>query len=159
MLQVCRQLTTPGDGALAEARVLLCDRDSKWSRAVRELLTSAGVQVIQTPFRAPNANAHAERFVRSVRTECLNRVIPLGERHFRETLQTFVEHYHHERNHQGLGNRVLEYRAAKSPGPRDSSAGAAGWTPQLLLPGRVMTMNISPVMSAEFSDTTSWAGN
>ena len=118
MLQVCRQLTAPGDGALAEARVLLCDRDSKWSRAVRELLTSAGVQVIQTPFRAPNANAHAERFVRSVRTECLNRVIPLGERHFRETLQTFVEHYHHERNHQGLGNRVFEYRAPKSPGPR-----------------------------------------
>jgi putative transposase len=85
---------------------------------VRELLTSAGVQVIQTPFRAPNANAHAERFVRSVRTECLSRVIPLGERHFRETLQTFVEHYHHERNHQGLGNRVLEYRATQSPGPR-----------------------------------------
>ena len=84
---------------------------------MRELLTSVGVQVIQTPCRAPNANAHAERFVRSVRTECLNRVIALGERHFSETLQTFVEHYHHERNHQGLGNRVLEYRAAKLPGP------------------------------------------
>ena len=118
MLQVCRQLTAAGDGALAGTRVLLCDRDSKWSRAERELLASAGVQVIRTPYRAPNANAHAERFVRSVRTECLDRVIPLGERHFRQTLQTFVEHYHHERNHQGRGNRVLEYRAARSPGRR-----------------------------------------
>ena len=94
---------------------------------MRELLTSVGVQVIQTPCRAPNAKTHAERFVRSVRTECLNRVIALGERHFSETLQTFVEHYHHERNHQGLGNRVLEYRAAKLPGPRIRRRELGGW--------------------------------
>lgn len=58
-------------------RLFLCDRDRKWSLAVRQLLERSGVHVIQTPFRAPNCNAHAERFVRSIKEECLKRVIPL----------------------------------------------------------------------------------
>ena len=58
-------------------RVLICDRDRKWSLAVHELLETSGVRVIQTPFHAPNCNAHAERFVRSVKEECLDRMIPL----------------------------------------------------------------------------------
>jgi transposase InsO family protein len=66
------------------------------------------VRVIQTPFRAPNCNAHEERFVRSVREECLDRLIPLGERHFRRALADFVSHYHRERNHQGLGNELID---------------------------------------------------
>jgi transposase InsO family protein len=70
------------------------------------------VRVIRTPFRAPNCNAHAERFVRSIKEECLNRVIPLGERHFRRTLAEFVVHYHRERNHQGVGNEVIDGGAA-----------------------------------------------
>ena len=74
----------------------------------RELLETSGVRVIQTPFRAPNCNAHAERFVRTVKEECLNRMIPLGERHFRRALADFVVHYHRERNHQGLGNEVID---------------------------------------------------
>jgi putative transposase len=64
--------------------------------------------VIQTPPRAPNCNAHAERFVRSIKEECLNRIIPLGERHFRRTLAEFAAHYHRERNHQGLDNELIE---------------------------------------------------
>ena len=60
---------------------------------------------MQTPYQAPNANAYAERFVRSMKEECLNRMIPLGERHFRRAVTQFVEHYHRERNHQGLDNR------------------------------------------------------
>jgi transposase InsO family protein len=63
--------------------------------------------VVLTPERAPNANAHAERFVRSIKEECLDRLIPLGERHFRRALTEFVEHYHRERNHQGLDNRLI----------------------------------------------------
>ena len=55
-----------------------------------------------------HANAHAERFVRSLKDECLHRVIPLGERHLRQTIREFVEHYHRERNHQGLGNELIE---------------------------------------------------
>jgi transposase InsO family protein len=62
----------------------------------------------QTPFQALNGNARAERFVRSIKDECLNRVIPIGERHLRRALHEFVEHYHRERNHQGLGNELID---------------------------------------------------
>lgn len=67
-----------------------------------------GIRVVQTPRRAPNANAHAERFVRSIKHECLDRVIPLGERHFQQTVSEYVVHYHQERNHQGLGNKLID---------------------------------------------------
>ena len=66
--------------------------------------------MVQTPYQAPNANAYAERFVRSTKHECLNRVIPLGERHLRRTVAEFVEHYHGERLHQGLGNELMDGR-------------------------------------------------
>ena len=108
MLQIVRQLTDAGDGALGRCRFLICDRDHKWSTAVRDLLEESGVQVIRTPFRAPNCNAHAERFVRSVKEECLDRLIPLGERHLRGALAEYLVHYHRERNHQGIGNELIE---------------------------------------------------
>ena len=107
MLQMMRELTAR-DSMHSGKRLFLCDRDRKWSLAVRHLLERSGVQVIQTPFRAPNCNAHAERFVRSIKEECLKRVIPLGEQHFRRTLAEYVVHYHHERKHQGLGNALIE---------------------------------------------------
>jgi len=62
-------------------RVLICDRHAKWSEAARVRLEDAGIRVVRTPYRAPNANAYAERFVRAIKEECLNRLIPLGERH------------------------------------------------------------------------------
>jgi transposase InsO family protein len=61
------------------------------------------------PASAPNCNAHAERFIRSIKTECLDRVVPLGERHLRQLVRDFVEHYHAERNHQGIGNELIEW--------------------------------------------------
>jgi putative transposase len=88
--------------------VLICDRDVKWSAPVRDRLGDAGIRVVQTPFQAPNANAYAERFVRSIKGECLDRLIPLGERHFRRALTEFVDHYHCERNHQSLANELIE---------------------------------------------------
>jgi transposase InsO family protein len=108
MLQLVRQLTDASDGVLHGRRVLICDRDRKWSAAVRDLLQTSGVRVIRTPFCAPNCNAHAERFVRSVKQECLDRLIPLGERHLRRALAEFLVHYHRERNHQGLGNELID---------------------------------------------------
>jgi transposase InsO family protein len=63
--------------------------------------------VVLTPARAPNANAYAERFVRSIKEECLNRLIPIGEQHFRRAVVEYVEHYHAERNHQGIANRLI----------------------------------------------------
>jgi putative transposase len=95
--------------------LLLCDRDRKWSAPVRERLGAAGIRVVQTPFQAPNANAYAERFVRSIKEGCLNRVIPFGERHCRRTIAEYVEHYHRERNHQGLENELIEGAPAVDP--------------------------------------------
>jgi transposase InsO family protein len=105
MRQVVRTLT------MAEAnpcRLLICDRDAKWTMAVRERLEEAGICVVQTPYAAPNANAYAERFVRSMKEECLDRIIPIGEGHFRRAVSEFVAHYHRERNHQGLENALIE---------------------------------------------------
>ena len=93
-------------------RVLICDRDAKWSVPVRERLGESGLRVVQTPFQAPNANAYAERFVRSIKHECLNRVVLLCERHLRRTIAEFVEHYHRERNHQGPDNELIERQPA-----------------------------------------------
>ena len=87
--------------------VLICDRDRKWSGAVRRQLRDAGIRVVLTPARAPNANADAERLMRSIKEECLDRLIPIGERHFRRAVMEYVERYHEERNHQGLDNGII----------------------------------------------------
>ena len=71
-------------------------------------LEREGIPVIRTPVCAPNCNAYAERFVRSINEECLNRVLLLGERHLRRTMSEFVAHYHAERNHQGIGNKLIQ---------------------------------------------------
>jgi putative transposase len=108
MRQVVRTLTAADDGPLVRHGLLICDRDTKWSASVRDRLGEAGIRVVQTPFQAPNANAYAERFVRSIKEECLSRVIPFGDRHLRLTIAAFMEHYHSERNHQGLGNDLID---------------------------------------------------
>ena len=77
-------------------------------RGCRARLGESGIRVVQTPYQAPNANASAERFVRSIKEECLTRVIPFGERHLRQTVAEYVEHYHRERNHQGLENELID---------------------------------------------------
>src|SRR5262249_60022539 len=94
-------------GAVPAPHILICDRDRKWTGDVRRRLGDAGIRVVLIPERAPNANAYAERFVRSIKEECLERLIPIGERHFRRAMTEFVEHYHAERNHQGLDNRLI----------------------------------------------------
>ena len=68
----------------------------------------SGIRIVKTPFQAPTANAYAERFVRSIEDECLQRVIPFGERHLLRTRATYLAHYHRERNHQGLGTELID---------------------------------------------------
>ena len=114
MRQVGRTLTAADEGCWASHRVLICDRDTKWSAPVRARLGEAGLRVVQTPYQAPNANAYAERFVRSIKEECLHRVIPFGERHLRRTIAEYVEHYHRERNHQGIDNDLIAGAPATS---------------------------------------------
>jgi hypothetical protein len=80
---------------------------SEVERRVRRRFRDAGIRVVLTPARAPNANAYAERFVRPIKEERLDRLIPIGERHFRRAVAEFIEHYHGERNHQGLGDGLI----------------------------------------------------
>jgi transposase InsO family protein len=107
MTQVARNLTDTMDGFLRGHRFLLCDRDSIFSARWRTMLKREGVRVVQTPHRAPNANAYAERFVRSIKSECLRRMMMFGERGLQRALREYAEHYNKERPHQGFGNRPL----------------------------------------------------
>jgi transposase InsO family protein len=107
MAQAARGLTDPVDGFLAGHQILICDRDSKWTEGFRRIIHDAGVQIVLTPVQAPNANAYAERFVRSIRAECLDRRILLGERRLLRAVDEFVAHYLGERNHQGLSNELI----------------------------------------------------
>jgi hypothetical protein len=109
-----RTLTAPDEGVLVGPRVPIGDRDATWRAPVRRLLEDSGAGVGQTPDQAPNANAYAEQFVRSIRDECLNRGMPFGERPLRRILTAFVEHDHGERHHQGLGTELID-RAPVGP--------------------------------------------
>jgi len=107
MMQVGRNLTDPFDGFLTDKRYLILDRDSKFSQAFRGLLKDSGVEIVRLPARSPNLNAYAERFVRSIKEECLSRMIFFGKHSLRRATREFATHYHEERNHQGIGNRLI----------------------------------------------------
>jgi putative transposase len=80
MAQVARKLTDSASGFLRSHQVLICDRDTKFTARFRNTLQASGVRVVFTPIMAPNCNAYAERFVLSIKPECLNRMIFFGER-------------------------------------------------------------------------------
>jgi hypothetical protein len=107
MKQVARNITDGVDGFLKGMRYLVHDRDPLFTDEFREVLRAAGVECVKLPARSPDLNAYAERFVLSIKSECLNRILPLGERHLRHAVGEFVDHYHLERNHQGLDNRLI----------------------------------------------------
>ena len=107
MLQIGRNLIDEESGALASKRYLIIDRDTKYTAAFRALLIDAGTQVIRLPPRSPNLNAHAERFVRTIKTECLRKLIFFGQASLRRAVSEFVLYYHQERNHQGLDNKLI----------------------------------------------------
>jgi putative transposase len=107
MKQVARNLTDESDGFLANSRYLSMDRDTKYTNDFRGHLDREGVKPVRCPSRAPNCNAFAERFVRSIKDECMDRMILFGEASLRRALRDYVAHYHTERNHQGVGNRLL----------------------------------------------------
>ena len=114
MKQMARNLTDVSDGFLLNSRYLIMDRDTKYTEDFRDYLDQEGVKPVRCPVRAPNCNAFAERFVRSIRDECLDRMILFGETSLRRALRAYVIHYHSERNHQGVGNRLLEPLATVS---------------------------------------------
>ena len=107
MLQISRGLFDEVSGALCGKRHLIVDRDTKYSRQFRAFCTREGVEVIRLPPRSLNLNAFADRFVRSIKEECVSKLILIGMAMLPRSLREYVEHYHLERNHQGLGNQLL----------------------------------------------------
>ena len=118
MKQIARNLTDSVDGFLKGKRYLIHDRDPLFTDEFRGVLEDAGVTCLRLPARSPNLNAYAERFVLSSKSECLSRIVPLGERHLRIAITEFVDHYHVERNHQGLDNGLITNPA---PSANDNS--------------------------------------
>jgi len=116
MAQVAKNLTMLGDGFLNGMDYLILDRDTKFTAEFKTILEDVGVQIVPISYQAPNMNAFSERWVRSIKDECLGRMILFGERHLRLAINEYIAHYHGERAHQGLGNELIE------PGP-DSRTG------------------------------------
>jgi transposase InsO family protein len=108
MMQVGRNLTDVVDGFLLHKRSLMIDRDPLYTSAFRHLPKDSGVTSVRLPARSPNLNSHAERFVLSIKSECLERMVLLGEKHLRAAIADDVVHYHRERTHQGLDNELIE---------------------------------------------------
>jgi putative transposase len=107
MVQVARNVTMDEWGFLSPEQYLIHDRDGKYCPAFQQIIDDAGVERVVLPPRSPNLNAYAERWVRSVKDEALSRLILFGEASLRHALHEYIEHYHHERNHQGKGNVLL----------------------------------------------------
>jgi putative transposase len=111
MSQIARNLMDSEEGILIGKRYLIHDRDPLFTAEFLNMITDAGVETVKLPPRSPNLNAHAERFVRSIKESCLNRIIFFGEESLRTAIRNFVGHYHSDRNHQGLRNQLISPEA------------------------------------------------
>ena len=107
MAQIARNLSDYVDGFLRGKRYLIHDHDPLYTAEFLGTLGAAGIKSVKLPPRSPNLNAHAERFVRTIKESCLDRMILFGEGSLRKAIHEFIAHYHHERNHQGLGHRLI----------------------------------------------------
>ena len=111
MKQVALDLAAFDDSFLRGFTHLVIDRDGKYGGEFREILKDEGIETVPIPPKSPNCNPIAERFVRSIKEDCLNRMILFGERALRRAIREYLSYFHGERNHQGLGNDLIE------PGP------------------------------------------
>ncbi len=113
MKQMARNLTDPVDGFLRNARYLIHDADPLFTDAFKAILKppsspgDEGVNCVQIPPKSPNCNPHSERFVRSIKYECLRHFVFFGERHLRYVISEYIEHYLHERFHQGIDSKLI----------------------------------------------------
>ena len=107
MEQIARNLTDCEEGFLAGRRFLIIDRDAIFSPRFKSILDDAGVEILLTAYQAPNMNAYAERFVRSIKSECLDQMILLGRESLVRAIAEYTAHYHDERSHQGIGNQLI----------------------------------------------------
>ena len=107
MKQIARNLTMDEWGFLKNCRYLIHDRDTKFCQSFCKPIESGDVKTVRLPARSPNLNAFSERWVRSVKDECLSKLILFGESSLRWALREYLTYYHAERNHQGKGNVLL----------------------------------------------------
>jgi transposase InsO family protein len=107
MSQIARNLTDAVDGFFIGKRYLIHDRDPLYTKEFLCILKDAGIQSVKLPPRSPNLNPFAERFVRTIKEGCLEQMIFFGQDALRRAIREFVAHYHLERNHQGLRNRLI----------------------------------------------------
>ena len=107
MSQIARNLTDAVDGILKGKRYLIHDRDPLFTAEFLSTLSQAGTESVKLPPRSPNLNSYAERFVRTIKESCLERMILFGEGALRTAIREFLAHYHGERNHQGIGNLLI----------------------------------------------------
>ena len=107
MEQMARNLTDCYEGFLIGKRFLIVDRDAIFSPRFKSTLRSSDVEILLTAYQAPNMNAYAERFVRSIKTECLDQMIFLGRESLVRAITEYAAHYHEERSHQGIGNEMI----------------------------------------------------
>jgi transposase InsO family protein len=116
MEQMARNLTDCEEGFLLGKRFLILDRDAIFSPNFKSILRDSGVEILLTAYQAPNMNAHAERFVRSIKSECLDQMIFLGRDSLVRAITEYAAHYHDERSHQGIGNEIVSGAAPQSEG-------------------------------------------
>jgi putative transposase len=116
MEQMVRNLTDCEEGFLTGRRFLIIDRDAIFSPRFQSILGGSGVEILLTAYQAPNMNAYAERFVRSIKSECLDQMILLGRESLVRAIAEYVAHYHEERSHQGIGNVLISGAAPQSGG-------------------------------------------
>jgi transposase InsO family protein len=116
MDRVARNGVAEASGSMRHIRFVLHDRDTKFCTSFRETLASGGVEPLRLPPRSPSLNAFAERWVRSVKSECLSKFILFGERSLRRAVTEYLRHYHYERNHQGRSNLLLFTGRQNTPG-------------------------------------------
>ncbi|MGO9291223.1 MAG: integrase core domain-containing protein, partial [Polyangia bacterium] len=108
MKQLARNLTDPVHGFLRGAKYLVHDRDPFFTEAFIAILEAGGVKSVKIPAQSPNCNPYAERFVKTIKYECLRQFVIFGERHLRYLIKEFMKHYHTERFHQGLGGQLIK---------------------------------------------------
>ena len=124
-------------GFLDNCRYLIHDRDAKYCQSFRNIIESGDVKTLPLPVRSPNLNAFAERWVKSVKDECLSKLILFGEKSLRKAIREYLTHFHTERNHQGKGillfpvSTKVENRIDGSINCKEHLGGLQKWTPSL----------------------------